>query len=302
MDDTGKKLLNLMFREGETVCVSPNKYGYHSIPLEAAMGDEKVILVPTEESCKKRNIPWDDKACEHVETSDLILAALNPIEGFREDRNCKAFRNFLMEMDVGPLKEQIAYIQKLGLPYSAAVFSGGKSIHFLVALEENLETEERWRHVNHWMLSILTLADQKCQNPSRSIRIPGAYREKDNPEKKQRLVEAKERIKFADLLAWLEKFPEAKPKPKEKRVVSTEVDFDKLKPWVVKALINGLDPRKGRNQQWFAIACDFALAGYTEDDTMDILSRYFQEDRDFKEREWKSAIKSGFKYIYANRG
>lgn len=299
MDETGKKLLNMMFREGERICVSHNKFGYHCIPLQNAQSGE-VTLIPTPESCAKRNMDWNERAYEHVNSSELILVALNPIEGFREDKNCVAFRNFLVEMDVGPIKEQMEYIKKMGMPYSAAVFSGGKSIHYLISLTEDLPSEEHWRRVNEWILGILTLADENCKNPSRSIRIPGAYRE---PGKKQRLVEIKEKVSLKDLADWLNKYPNAKPKVKEKReIINGEVNFNKLKKWVINALINGLDPTKGRNKQWFAIACDFALAGYTEDDTLDILSRYFQEDRDFKEREWKMAIKSGFKYIYENRG
>ena len=293
MDETGKKLLNLMFRPGETICVSHNPYGYHSIPLENAK-EGPVVLVPTQESLERRNITLE-QGIEKLEPIQLTMCALNPIKGYREDCNCTAFRNFLVEIDFGPLSEQKAYIDRIGMPYSAIVFSGNKSLHYLISLDSDLPSENIYRVFSEWILNIVTLADQNTKNPSRSIRIPGAWRE---PSKKQRMVELRGPVKIADLVAWLNQHPEAKPKQKEKRQVSDKHDFSKLKPWVVERLINGLDASKGRNKQWFSIACEFALAGYSEDDTLDILSDFFSPDRDFKEREWRTAIRSGFKYIY----
>jgi hypothetical protein len=296
VDDTGKKLLNLMFRPGEEICVSHNQFSYHSVPLSQALGD-MVTLVPTTESVAKRKITLE-QGTERVNTSQVILVALNPIEGYRSDINCKAFRNFLVEVDYGPLAAQLEYVRKLGLPYSAVVFSGNKSLHFLISLDQDLPSENAYRVLSEWILKIVTLADQNTQNPSRSIRIPGAWRE---PKKQQKLVEIRGQTRYEDLLAWLKEHPEAKPKPKEKRKIVGQHDFSKLKQWTVDLLINGLDASKGRNKQWFSIACEFALAGYSEDDTLDILGEFFTPDRDFKEREWKTSVKSGFKYIYDRR-
>ena len=284
MDEKTRQFFNLMFRPGETVCVSHNKYGYHSIPLENAL-DGPVTLVP----------PDIKNPFEHPKPEEFIFVALNPIYGFRRDENCKAFRNFLIELDTGPLSEQIAYVKKVGMPYSAAVFSGGKSIHFLISLDQDLPSESVWRKFEDWILNVVTLADQQARNPSRSIRVPGAYRE---PGKKQRMVEFNGPVKLTDLVAWLSQFPDSRPKEREKRTASDCTDFGKVKQWAQDRLINGLDPAKGRNQQWFAIACEFAFAGYSEDDTLDILSRFFVPDRDFKEREWKTAVISGVKHAY----
>jgi|SRR5581483_10813918 len=295
MDETGKKLLNLMFRPGETVCVSYNKYGYHSVPLQMAL-EGPVVLVPTEDSVAKRKITFE-QGIERVSSDILTLVALNPIKGYRLDQHCTAFRNFLIEVDYGPLKEQKAYIDKLGLPYSACVFSGNKSLHFLVSLDTDLPSEKVYRLFSEWIRAIYTAADQNTINPSRSIRIPGAYRE---PGKKQILVEYKGPTKITDFVAWLNRYPDAKPKEREKRKVSDndKNSFDRVKDWVWDRLENGFDPTKGRNKQWFAIAIEFALAGYSEDDTIDKLGYYFQEDRDFREKEWLITIRSGFKYAY----
>lgn len=293
MDKTGQDLLNLMFRPGENVCVSHNKYGYHSIPLEKALGGTVKMVSPN-----------PDREIEEIDSSRLTLVALNPITGWREDANCVAYRNFLIEMDYGPLAEQKAYAEAIGLPYSAIVFSGNKSLHFLISLDTDLPNESVWRTMAEWTLAIATAADQNTKNPSRQIRIPGAFRE---PGKKQLMVENRGPTKLADFSAWLAKHPNAKPRPPEKREISGTADFSKLKPWVQRQMAQlklgtgSVGSKHGRNKEWFAIACEFAIAGFSEDDTMEILSEYFNPDRDFKEREWKTSIKSAFKYIYARK-
>ena len=288
MHETGVRLFALMFRPGETVCVSHNQYAYHSVPLENAFS-EQVTLVS----------PQPDRPFEYLPSDNLTLVALNPIQGFRNDLGCTAFRNFLVEMDYGPLAEQLAYAKKIGLPYSAVVFSGNKSLHFLISLDTDLPNESIYRMMAEWTLGIATAADQNTKNPSRSIRIPGAYRE---PKKKQLLVEFKGATTISDFTKWLAEHPDAKPKENVKRTVSKEHDLSKLKPWVADRLVNGFKGNQGRNKQWFSIACEFALAGISEDDTFDILTDYFSPEKDFKEREWKTSIKSGFKYIYDRNG
>lgn len=283
MHETGRKLLNLMFRPGETVCVSHNKYGYHSIPLDVAF-KEKVTLVP----------PDLERAHEIVSSDQLVLVALNPIKGWRQDEDCTAFRNFLVEIDNQDLRAQIDYIKAIKMPYSAIIFSGNKSMHFLISLDEDLPNEKIYRLFAEWTLAVATMADQMTKNPSRSIRVPGAMRK----EGKQRLVEIKGPVKMADMVEWLNANPGARPKPPEKRTPRKDFHFNSIGQWVIDLLQNGLEADKGRNQQWYAIAYEFALAGNSEDDTIDILSNYFTPERDFKEREWLTTIRSAFKHAY----
>ena len=299
MHEDGKKLFNLMFRPNETVSASNSKYGYHSIPLAEVLQDKIVTLVPTEDSCAKRNIEWCPENFDKSHTDDLTLVALNPITGFREDLNCTAFRNFLVEMDYGPLDQQLAYAKTIGLPYSAVIFSGNKSLHFLISLDTDIPTEKDWRTMAEWTLAIATAADQNTKNPSRQIRIPGAYRE---PGKQQMMYEWKGVTPIKEFAAWLAAHPDAKPKAPEKRhIAKGKPSMDNVKLWAKQRLAAGLDPNKGRNKQWFAIACEFALAGYSEDDTLDVLSEFFHPDRTFREKEWKTSIKSAFKYIYSRK-
>ncbi len=293
MHETGKKLLNLMFRPGETVCVSHNKYAYHSVPLESAFKDS-VTLVPTVESCEKRKLEWGPDHFEHVTGEKLLLVALNPIKGYRSDENVLKYRNFLIEMDGYALKAQIEYMKRLEIPYSAIVFSGSKSMHFLISLEEDLPSEKMWRLFAQWILNIAALADQQTKNPSRGIRIPGGER----AEGLQRLVEFKGPVKLSDLVSFLKRHPNAQPKEPEKRPINPNFNFPGIKDWCLDLLQNGLKPDKGRNNQWYAIAYEFALSGMSESDTIEVLGRYFTPERGFKEREWLVTVKSAFKHAY----
>lgn len=286
-----------MFRPGETVCVSHNKYAYHSIPLEKTF-DDNVTLVPTVESCEKRKLEWGPDHFEHVPSEKLLLVALNPIKGFRADENVLKYRNFLMEMDGYELKAQIEYMKRLEMPYSAIVFSGSKSMHFLISLEEDLPSEKMWRLFAQWILNIAALADQQTKNPSRGIRIPGGLRLVGDDWSPQRLVEFKGPVKLSDLVSFLKKHPNAQPKEPEKRPVNPNFNFPGIGEWCLDLLQNGLKADKGRNNQWYAIAYEFALSGMSEDDTIEVLGRYFTPERGFKEREWLVTVKSAFKHAY----
>jgi len=148
MHTDGVKLLKLMFRPGETICPHHTKYAYHSIPLENAFKEE-VTMVPRDPN---RNF-------EYVSSDKLLLVALNPIQGFRNDADCTAYRNFLVEMDTGAIDEQLEYVKRYEIPYSAAIFSGNKSIHFVISLDQDLPSEKIYRFFSEWILNIITLAD-----------------------------------------------------------------------------------------------------------------------------------------------
>lgn len=277
MSPEGKKLLQLMFKEGESICVSDSQYGFHSIPLENVLNNEQVTLVSPNSKFEPRS----------VNTDELTMLALNPIRGFREDANCTSFRNFLIEIDDGSLKEQRRYLKTLNIPYSAIVFSGNKSLHTLISLDRDLPNEQAYREISEWILNIATFADQATKNPSRSIRIPGAYRE---PGKKQRIVEMVGKTSLTSLKEWLLTYPASRPKKYIKRQTSTHPDFDLANTWAAKIVKDGITT--DRNNTWFKVAVEFFLAGYTFDDIVEKLGMYFTPERDFKKREWLTTLKS----------
>jgi hypothetical protein len=272
-----------MFNPEESVSVTPDKAGYHSLPLSTVLNGEVNLLLPSFKH------PKDYKT---VSSDKLLSVALNPIEGWCRDVNCKAFRNFLFEIDVGPIDSQLEYIKRSGIPTSAIVFSGNKSIHVLVSLSEDLSDENTWRKINLWVLNILPLLDQNCKNPSRKIRIPGAERE---PGKFQQLIEFKGKVQTKDLADWLYKHRGSCPQEKPKRKPAGEADLSLIKPWASKLLNDGIT--SNRNHNWFSVAVEFAAAGIFEEEAIEMLEQYFTPERDFKEREWLTAIASGYRYL-----
>lgn len=299
MHETGKQLLKLMFRPGESICVSHNKYGYHSLPLEEVLGNDEITLIPTEESCKKRNLEFIPENYDRVKTDNLLMVALNPINGYRIDKNCVAYRSFLVELDIGTIPQQINTLNHIKLPFSAQIFSGNKSVHTLITLSEDIPTEKQYRFVAQWILNIIKLADQNIQNPSRSIRIPGPYRE---PGKQQTLIEIRDKVDTQVFMEWLNKYEKLKPEIKIPRKISgTKANFDRLSPWAQSILKKGPKFGKGRNIGYFSLAVDFAIAGYNQDQAIDVLNRIYTEEDDFREKEFLAAIASGYKYAEENK-
>ena len=196
-----KRFLETLFNEDEQVCVTDHKAAYRSIPLS----DLRNKLVDLTKN--------DGSDFKLVPVESLKLISINPIKGPRNDESCTAYRNFLIEMDDSALAQQWSYIQELNLPYSLCVFSGGKSLHFAVCLQESLPSEEIYRYYAEWILNVVSQADQNTKNPSRGIRIPGVERE---PGQFQKLIDARDRISHDTLLSWLNDYRGFKPKLYEK--------------------------------------------------------------------------------------
>jgi hypothetical protein len=266
MKEITKKFLNLFFNPGEEICFSSNKYARPS------------------------------EGQENLDEEQTVLVAINPIKGQRNDENVTAYRTFMIECDDDSLEDQWNYIKSTGFPYSYCCFSGNKSLHFALVLDHDIPSCHIYRHAYQWILNILTKADQKTKNPSRSIRFPGVKR--SDTGKEQRLLYMGERIKFEKLSEWLNKHADKQPKSlfknKEKNYTP---NFKGIKPWVLKALKTGVHNMEGsRNQMWMSIGCELALNGYDLDSTILYLEKFFEEQSDFKEREWLTAVKSGWNY------
>lgn len=280
-----KHLLNLAFLPGERCCPSDNKYGYHSIPVEELYAGQ-VTLVSPSNKVKNRT----------VNTNELIFMAINPMSsGFRNDENIAAYRNFLFEIDTGTIASQLEYCKKLGMPTSCAVFSGNRSVHFLVCLDEAL-SEKSYRLLYSWALNIGTFFDKSVKVPSKSVRVPGVIR--PDTGKEQKLIYKNDKVKLVDFEKWLNNYEDLRPKPRNKtNSLTNEENPDRLSPWVKSMIKNkSIDfATRGRNVTWYSVFYDFALAGYSEDNAINVLKNFFNEEHDFKEREWLDCAKSAYK-------
>jgi hypothetical protein len=266
MKETSKQFLDLFFNDGEQICFSANLYAYPSEPQEN-LNDESTIFV-----------------------------AINPIVGQRNDQNVTSYRTFMIECDDMNLAEQMEYVKRMEFPYSYCCFSGGKSLHFALVLDHEIPSDHIYRHTYQWILNIMTEADQKTKNPSRCVRFPGTVR--PDTKKEQRLVYMGERISLKTLGKWLNKHPDKTPTPLIKRHKNRgQPSIKGIKLWAVKALKEGVHSMEGsRNQTWMALGCEMAINGFDLDDTINYLDKYYEEQSDFKQREWLNAVKSGWKF------
>lgn len=280
--------LEMFFNAGEEICVSPNKFGYYSVMQEEILKENFVIV-----GCGERVYTSE------ISLSDINLCSINPVKGARRDENVTAYRSFLVEIDFGTLAEQKSYIDAIEMPYSMCVFSGNKSLHFGIVLTEDLAPSV-WRNTIEWILKIVKKADQQTKNPTRSIRFPGNAR-KDGKKLEQSLVECRSRVTPEDLFLWLSRWPELNPasKKNKKRVQAIQVGDLKIPKWVGDKISKGFD-EGGRNKGWFCISLALAKLGWNEESIISALECYFIEDRDFKEKEWVEAIKSGCKFVERN--
>lgn len=116
------------------------------------------------------------------------------------DRQVIEFRNILLEFDPPDFqkgsyqqeKEQIKHvIHDLKLPFTAATFSGNKSIHFIISLSEAVDYSQ-YKHWVQWLYNIIDARrsrrmrrrlplDKSNQTPSKFSRTPNRYR-KDTKE------------------------------------------------------------------------------------------------------------------------
>lgn len=282
MKETSVEFLKLLFNEGEQICVSDCKGGYHSISQDL---DKNIVLVS----------PKEEKEPRAIKEDDINLIAINPIQGWRRDENVTAFRTFLVEVDDGSLPQQLNYIKDMGMPYSACVFSGNKSLHFAITLDQDLPTYDLYYDVAEWILNIMDKADRVTKNPSRSIRFPN-NRRKDGKKLLQALVEIKGRVKYTELAKWLQKYPQHNPAEKRKyKKHTTTKTIGGIPAWVLIKLREGIDESKGRNNEWFSIAMELAKVGYTDEEMIESFSQFFIPERDFSQREWETIMKSAYK-------
>lgn len=226
--------------------------------------------------------------------TNAAFFSINPMDQSktRSDGAVTTYRNILIEMDKMPLEEQDEYISTIGLPYSTAVFSGSKSIHYIISLEIPISSESEYRALVKRIYKAVgdTIVDQANKNPSRFSRLPGHIR--GDTGKEQKLLCVNGRVPIEALEGWLE----SRGAPKEDlwEILSEPRSLYKnpvrLYPSTKSFLMYGA-PRGEWNQSLFKSAADLCRCGYTEEEAMNELLK-ITGSLDFTDRK---TISSGFK-------
>lgn len=237
------KFLTLLFNEGEHTCFSDTPKGidiFHS---------------------------WWATAKDAF----FSINPMNPSKT-RADSSVIKYRNILIEMDNMPLHQQEQYITELGLPYSTAVYSGSKSIHFIISLEQELPDEQSYRGLVKRIYRAVgeDKVDKSCKNPSRFSRLPGHIRLDTGQE--QKLLAIKGRVPNEVLEQWLlrrgigpeEIWENLTPEPR-----STFKDYSRLYGATKYFLMYGAD--KDWNMKLFKASADLCRCGYNENEAIEEL-------------------------------
>jgi RecA-family ATPase len=158
----------------------------------------------------------DKTAMEALHAQDECGAwiRLNPTDGHGVyDKNVTNFRHALVEADGPTIEQQWQVIQKLKLPCTTVVHSGGKSLHAAVRIDADNDPKEYARRVAK-LYAILEAnglkIDTQNKNPSRLSRMPGVTRN-GNP---QYLVASNIGLSnWADWIAHVEQETDDMPLP-----------------------------------------------------------------------------------------
>lgn len=221
----------------------------------------------------------------------------NPIEKYhsinkprRSNANVTCFRNILIEFDEIPLEKQLEFVKGAALPYTTAVFSGSKSIHFIISLEEPLTDLNEYNLIVKTLYYIIkskgATPDTKCKNPSRLTRFPGYIRNG----KEQELLEVRGRVSKEELEQFMDitfdKIKEtynANMHDQEKYTSKYGVLSSKTLDFLMFGATEG-----SRNDSIFRAACEMVRAGYSDSDIMSKLINL----TDLPEMEARRAIQS----------
>lgn len=228
----------------------------------------------------------------------LQYISINPMRGdSRADANVTTFRNFLVEFDGIPLEDQMHYIKKIGMPYSTATFSGNKSVHFIISLEDPLQSREEYDFCIRWIYNILgPTVDRQNKNPSRFSRIPGGTNAKTR--NKQSLLKVRGRIENDVIESWLLNHPEAKPDSimsrKETVKLSASAEPALLSNWTNYLLNFGVYSGK-RNQTFYQMGFDFIKAGFSLEEAYSYIIQNAQDLGDFSTGEIFTCLKSAYR-------
>lgn len=201
-----REFFDLLFRKGEGICYGQKKETEVRVDVDKYEPYFSINpLHPTADYENKGS--WGGRRC---------------------DMNVTAFRNFLFEMDGVELEVQKKILEECGIEFSTIVYSGGKSYHAILSLEQDLMTNPHtqegieyykyiWKRlaakIDKFGTEFLRLKlpdsgsflDTTCRNPSRFSRFPNAIR--DNGEK-QVLIGINSRMNASDFITLLNSCPE----------------------------------------------------------------------------------------------
>ena len=205
---------------------------------------------------------------------------INPIkkQRTRSIDGVQHFRNFMFEIDNDesgnpvPLEKQKEIITEAQLPWSTCTYSGGKSLHWIVSLQEPVGDVIEYRMWWKMMVTILNktakrlgydlVFDANVKDPSRFSRAANAIREDKN--KKQNLVSVRERQSTETILKWFSdndvNFEDFTPKPNKFDLgeINQNADDEEKFDYIINVLMKNQEYAEGNKRVWQFVFSRFA--------------------------------------------
>jgi len=238
----------------------------------------------------------DEHTCFGVDTystkvspiaSDIAseFISLNPLHPNtrRNDQNVAVFRNILIEIDVNSLEKQLEFIQKSLIPKSYITFSGKKSIHCIISLEDPCKTKTEYDNLVKTVYSTLDpknkWIDTSCKNPSRFTRQAGVTRASTGLVQSElfsgaRVSQAEihewllTRIPLRDMAAALLGFTPIKSLMQPRIGAGGKAELTNRSKLFLETGDSG---NRGWRNEAFFLCCDAARSGYTVDEVYELL-------------------------------
>lgn len=265
------KFYNTIFDPEDETCFAQDAFGTALFQVEAAKPEEPIYKT-------------------------LQYFSINPMHTSRADRNVVKYRNFLVEFDDITIEEQFKIVASMNMPFTTATYSGNKSVHFIISLEEPLENRALYDFSAKWIYNILgDKVDEKNKNPSRFSRVPGGINAKTD--KEQKLLKVRSRVKNSTLERWIEQFPDHMPNTsttaQQTVALSDEANPALLSGWTRHLLQYGIYEGK-RNDQWFKMGFNFIEAGFSLEEALSYVKENADCLGDFSFGEIATCFKSAY--------
>lgn len=234
--------------------------------MESVKRFYSILFDPNEEICWSSSVYGVSVFPKYMWETGTVNSffSINPLKDYRKDDNVTCFRNILLEFDdILPINQEQILVT---IPYSTLVWSGGKSNHAIISLEQPCKDRVEYDALVKRIHDKVPQADKSTKNPSRFSRSPGAIRDSGNT---QTLRAVNRRISREELEAWLG--PEQKSTQIEKNVKILSDKRRILMPTTNYFLYFGAE-QGSWNVCLFNSACDMTRAGYTKSEIIERMS------------------------------
>lgn len=234
--------------------------------------------------------PYDSSVLPYTPLAQFFV--INALSSYKNatNSNCRKLRSFLIEMDTGSLQQQERYIEgKKELPFTTKTYSGGKSIHYIVTLEQPVsepQYREYWKTLRKVLRDSKGAVDTSNSNPARLSRVPGAVRHDGGLE--QTLIETHTRVPNDAWEKWLKTHPSNYLLFMEQ---DQEVMYQKdtNKNWVLDLIQNPDRIVEGNRHRTLVAA---ALSGAPEELLLELADKLGKSEREISRIiKWANAFK-----------